>query len=152
MPASPPCGTAPTNTIARAADGETFPQNSFEMTNIFSLDHAAKIVKTGLSKLWGWFGSIGDFFSSAIGIFFVFKIIWYGAKLFFNGLSIQRATGCGFALLASVCTSATHWIIGRQPRPTPSPESSAPGENVKFLDLEKGESLGQRRVTDCPVQ
>lgn len=108
---SPSIRSAVTNSISRAATGDLTQSEFLTLPGLFTPERAAKIVKTGLSRLWGWFGRIGEFFSSVIGIIFVLKVVQFILKTLFNGLTIARVSGCGLHLLLAFWTSATQWLV-----------------------------------------
>lgn len=73
-----------------------------------SADHAASIVKKGLSKIWGWAEAFGNFSASIIGIIFIYKAVKYILSAIFNAIAIHSATGC-----SGLWSAATHLVVSR---------------------------------------
>jgi hypothetical protein len=119
----PVARTAITNTLARTATGdESLADSSYDPTTLFSADHAAKLLQRGLGRLWSFFGVLGDFVSTVIGVLFFFKAFKYLANIALNALAIREASGCTFHIhiLGAFWTALTQWIVVRQHRRTPA--------------------------------
>ena len=164
--AFPSSRSAITNTIGRAMTGEDMTSHTLYPENMFSMDHAAAIVKSGFKKIWGWFYVIGQFVTSCVGILYVIKLLRFFIKTAFNAMALHEARGCSLAVLAAVWTSATHWVIRRHERrqeksqvgqqapsapPLQDPEAVTPlifyGRNATSADNRE-----TRVVNSCPVQ
>ena len=156
--------TAIANTMARAMSGDDITEHHLDGTALFSTDQAARLVRNGFRRLWGWFGVIGDFMASIIGILFVAKVLKYLATTVINALAIREASGCTFAVLAAFGTALTQWLLRRgdvrRRRPPPQhdvemaltdPMVPPVRPRVK-LQLQETDSSGHQILNACSQQ
>lgn len=146
-----------TNTVSRAAVGDNLGGGDSFLPRIFTPEQAAQIVRNGFSRIWGWFGAIGEFISSVIGIVFVLKVIQFVLKTLFNGLSIARVTGCSVGLLAAFWTSATNFLIQHKTAKAAEAPAKPPAvieerRPLKGCDDEEKDLVPGAPVNGCPAQ
>ena len=121
--------TAITNTVTRAAIGEQMSADSlYNLMGSLSPDRAAKLVKRGQAKIWGWFSVVTNTASTLVGLVMILKIFGYVLSSAVNMLTIGRARGCSPYIIAGLWTAATNFILSRpRPKPEHDPENpSAP--------------------------
>ena len=99
------------NSVGRQVSGEQIPDRLLDFGMLLTPDHAARIVKKGLSKIFGWVEWFGNLGATFIGVAFIFKIIKYILSSIINALSIREAVGCNICILAGLWSAATHLVI-----------------------------------------
>lgn len=108
--------SAVTNQITRVVAGEPGGSLPYGLMQGISAEHAAALVKKGLSRLSGWITTFGTASAAAIGLFMILKVIRYILTSVLNILALREATGCSALLLAGLWSAATTFTLHRHHR------------------------------------
>jgi hypothetical protein len=99
------------NILVRRIAGQEVQSQGFSTLNLFNKQEMEKLANSTIRALYGWLMIIGDWTSSLLGIYFIFRMIKFIVETFMNAVAIHRFNGCSFHLLASCWDTLTLFVL-----------------------------------------